>query len=188
MARSQRKQRRFRRLSAWQTLLAAGVAAAATVAAALIAALVSHGPAPNPGPPSPGPVPTLDSSAFVAITSWSETALPKPPGERYTFSGISKDLPAGSTIYVVAQAGQTGAAAGSAPSGWLVSDPGYPAADGRWHITWTLSRPPATARWTPVVWINDCAPGNACGGDPIPELESLGPHAVRIVGRTVGGR
>jgi hypothetical protein len=161
--------------------LAAGVAAAASVTAALIVTLSGPGLQ-----PPPGPAPSPDGTPLVAITSWSQTTLSSPPREQYTFRGIARNLPPGSMIYVIAQSAHPGLVDGIY-NAWLVSDQADLSRDGTWHVTWTLTDPPASARWTPVVWVNDCGARDACGEGGVPQLRQSGARGVPIVGRTVGG-
>jgi hypothetical protein len=178
MARARAKRIRLER---WQALLAAAVTAVASVVVALLGLGDDTGPSPRPsasssGSPSPGP--SLSGSGpptVVAIISWSERPLPPPPGKRYEFTGIARNLPAGqSFIYVIAAEGSR------APGRWLASPPFVPTEDGRWAIQWDLPDPPAQARWMAVVWFESC-PAGGCAGIPLPQLEKFGPDAPGVV-------
>jgi len=172
-----------RRLERWQVLLAAAVAAVASVVVALLGHWDGGGPSPTPSAsssesPSASPSPSgSKSQTVVAITSWSERPLPPPPGKRYVFAGIARNLPSGqSLIFVIA------AEPNMASGRWLVSPYTAPFKDGRWTVQWDLPNPPAQARWMAVVWFdNSCPSGSGCGGNPYPELEGLGPDAPHVV-------
>ena len=175
-ARAKRK-----RLDRWQVLLAAAVTAVASVVVALLGLWDGTGPSPRPSASSsgsPSPSPSVSSSGpqtVVAIISWSERPLPPPPGKRYEFTGIARNLPSGqSFIYVIA------AESNKASGQWLASPPFVPTEDGRWTIQWDLPNPPAQARWMAVVWIEGC-PTGGCAGIPLPQLEESGPDAPGVV-------
>lgn len=169
------------RLERWQVLLAAAVTAVASVVVAFLGLWGDTGPSPGPSSSnsgSPSPSPSVSSSGpqtVVAIISWSERPLPPPPGKRYEFMGIARNLPSGqSYIYVIA------AKSNKASGQWLASPPFVPAEDGRWKIRWDLPNPPAQARWTAVVWFESC-PTGGCAGIPLPQLKEFGPDAPGVV-------
>src|SRR5262245_55910741 len=136
------------RLERWQVLLAAAVTAVASVVVAVLGLWDGTGPSPRPSAStsgSPSPSPSVSSSGpqtVVAITSWSERTLPPPPGKRYEFMGIARNMPSGqSFIYVIA------AESNKTSGQWLASPPFALFEDGRWTIRWDLPHPPAQARW-----------------------------------------
>ena len=157
------------RLERWQVLLAAAVTAVASVVVALLGLWDGTEPSPRPSASSSGP------QTVVAITSWSERPLPPPPGKRYEFMGIARNLPSGQPyIYVIA------AESNKSSGQWLASPPFVPTKDGRWKIQWDLPNPPAQARWMAVVWFETC-PTGGCAGIPLPQLEKFGPDAPGVV-------
>jgi hypothetical protein len=180
-------QRRTRHLERWQALLAAAVAAVASIVVALVGLLHDGGSSPHSQPTTVGPQPTSLSpqptslspqpTTVVAITSWSEQTLPPPPGRRYVFEGVARNLPSGrSLIFVVAA--ENDVASGQ----WLVSPFTALSEDGRWKIQWDLPNPPAQARWMAVVWFDPCPPGGgSCAGNPYPALAAEGPNAPKVV-------
>jgi hypothetical protein len=172
MAKARAKNRRLER---WQVLLAAAVTAVASVVVALLGLWGGGGPSPSPSASSSAS--SSVSQTVIAITSLSEQPLPPPPGKRYVFAGIARNLPSGqSLIFVI------GAENNKASGPWLVSPYTAPSKDGRWTVHWDLPNPPAQVRWMAVVWFdNSCPPGSHCGGNPYPELEGSGPHAPHVV-------
>lgn len=183
MAKTRAKSRRIER---WQVLLAAAVTAVGSIVVALLGFWQGGGPSPSTsasssGSPSPSPsASSAVSQTVIAITSWSERPLPPPPGRRYVFTGIARNLPSGqSLIFVIA------AENNKASGQWLVSPYTAPSNDGRWTVQWDLPNPPAQAQWMAVVWFdNSCPPGQHCGGNPYPQLENLGPDAPHVVAVT----
>jgi hypothetical protein len=139
------------RLERWQILLAAAVAAIASIAVALINLIPSESPPPPP--------PSVD------ITGLTQQPYPPPPGQLFLWTGTVTGQPSGSSVYVIDKI----------PGGnWLVS-PSAIISGGNWTITWTIPKPPASARWIAVVF---------SGSEPTPCCQSLehdGPDDPRVI-------
>lgn len=141
------KQRR--RLEQWQVLLAAAIGAVGVIAAALIPLLAGGSP----------------SGLSIAITGLLEQPYPPPPGRLYLWNGTVTGQPPGTSVYVIDKV---------APGKFMVS-PAAVVSGQNWTVTWTISKPPATARWIAVVFSNNM-PVPCCHG-----LEDEGPDAPQVI-------
>jgi hypothetical protein len=164
------------RLERWQTLLAAGITAAVAILVAEIGLTGGNG--------SDGPTSTSlskSTSLSLSVTSWTETPATPPPGKQYAFFGTVSGLPEGWAIFVVAEPPHPpdGDQALSTAK-WLVSPRATVTDDEHWSVDWRIEEPPAQVRWTAVVHIEGCSPGEACFASGYEDLELSGPNAAGV--------
>jgi len=202
-----RKLERWHKLELWQkaggaTIVVALIGGIVSITVALINANSAHTP-PTPtvvtptseaSPTSPTPLTSSKPpTASIAVTSWSQSPSPPPPGESYTFSGIIQNWAAvsdlGAQVFVIARPG--GLALPQASSrAWTVSPPALISASGRWIVRWRLDHPPPNAQWTPILVIPPSPEERVYGPtEPPPiqfltlELASLGPGAPVVAAK-----
>lgn len=148
----------------WQTIIVAAIGGVAAVLAAVLPIVLSGSAGPRPpNPPSP---PDTGGTPSIAISAMTQQA--RDDGSRdYRFSGTSTGVdPSSMLVFVMAQNPALTAAGGD----WLVSPAATVAADGRWQVSWDVSRLPARVKWVAVVYLNSqgaCAPGEQCA-EPSP--------------------
>jgi hypothetical protein len=178
-------------LERWQTLLAAGIAAVASIVVAIIGFADDDSESSAEGQPTESSSSTSSPNGSggdpeVAITSWEQSPMPPPPGQRYVFKGFARNLSeeGSSYIFVVARRPSSQPDEESPLLGddeWLVSPMAVAGDDGRWAVEWGLPNPPAAAEWIAVVWLDIC-PTGACGGNPYAALAAEGPEAADVDG------
>jgi hypothetical protein len=125
------KRRRSGRLQAWQTLMAAGVAALASIIVAWIASL-GNDQSPETSTPADGAL-----LVALAITGFEVHGLS--PGPIYDFYGTSANVSADQyELRVFIQ---------QAPTAWLVSPVATIEPSGNWRVRWTFHTLPPNGSW-----------------------------------------
>jgi hypothetical protein len=162
-----------RRFERWQVLLAAVVAAIASIAVALINLI----PGGSTGGGGTGVTSASTSSAstpqvVIAITGLLEEAHPPPPGRQYVWTGTVRGEPSGSSVFVIDK--RTGE--------WLVSPAAVITPGGAWTIKWVISKPPPSARWTAVVYLQAHGACIFPGCPPTPSGSGLSQQPSNIPG------
>ena len=158
--RSKRSNSLWAKLSKWQVVLGAVIAALIAAGASIWAAYVSQGGGHASSAPSSAPV-------KVTITDWSQQPLTT-GGVQYVFHGIvtGKDW---QEIYVILQSNSLPAEqAMSMSRPWSVSPPATVTGNGQWTIIWDLPAAPIHANWTAVAMAYFSCGGNGVECDEAP--------------------